>query len=230
MKIVYRVIAAIAVLLTIPALWFLKLIHVGIDIVALEYFLPEGGLFDDSFSLNQIYNFFKDKNLDFISEFELSEKMAELLAPLKTPAIVTLVFLALMLVSVLAVFFCSALTTARKINLGLSLFGAASTIGLMASFNHMTSLIADGTVGLDKIINTLLTDSESVIARIAGLFGAGGLVNFLGEVKVLQLTDATTSVLLIFVFIAMWTAAFIFIDMDEYKMPKQKKQHKKKHN
>ena len=224
MKIVYRVIAAIAALLTIPALWFLKLIHIGIELGFVE------GLFDDSFSINQIYNFFKDKTIDLDGKLELSEKMAEVLAPLKTPAIVTLVFLALMLVAILAVFFCSALTNARKVNLGLSLFGAASTIGLMASFNHMTSLIADGTVGLETIINTALTDSESLIAQIAGLFGAGGLVNLIGQLKILQLTDATVAVLFIFLFVALWTAAFIFIDMDEHKMPKQKKQPKKKHN
>ncbi len=224
MKIVYRVIAAIAALLTIPALWFLKLIHIGIDLGFID------GIFDDSFSLNQIYDFFKDKNVDFSDGFELSEKLAEVLAPLKTPAIVTLVFLAFTLLSVLAVFFCSALTNARKVNLGLSLFGAASSIGLMAAFNNMTSLIADGTVGLDKIINAALTDSDSVIAKIAGLFGAGGFVDFIGELKVLQLTDATTAVLLIFIFIALWTAAFIFIDMDEHSLPKQKKQPKKKHN
>ncbi len=224
MKIVYRVIAAIAALLTLPALWFLKLIHIGIELGFME------ALFDDSFSIDQIYDFFKDKSAELSGKLELSERMAEVLAPLKTPAIVTLVFLALVLVSILAVFFCSALTNARKVNLGLSIFGAASTIGLMASFNHMTSLIVDGTVGLEKIINTALTDSDSVIAQIAGLFGAGGLVNAIGELRVLQLTDATTAVLFIFVFIALWTAAFMFIDMDEYKAPKVKKQHKKKHN
>ena len=104
MKIVYRVIAAIAALLTIPALWFLKLIHIGIELGFME------ALFDDSFSIDQIYDFFKDKSAELSGKLELSERMAEVLAPLKTPAIVTLVFLALVLVSILAVFFCSALT------------------------------------------------------------------------------------------------------------------------
>ena len=222
MKIFYRVIAAITALLAFPALWFMKLIHVTIELGFTE------GYLDDSFSINDIYTFFADKNLDMSTEFQLSERMAETLAPLKTSAIVTLVFLVLTLVMVLAVFFCSALTNARKTNVVLSLIGAGSTIGLMASFSHLTSLVIDGTVGIDKILNTALADAGNVITSIAALLGLGGVASAIGTLKTLQLTSATMGVLFIFIFIALWTAAFIFIDMDEVKAPKVKKQKKQK--
>lgn len=222
MKIVYRIVAALAALLTFPALFFMKLLHITVDLGFVD------GFFDDSFSINDFYGFIKDKNIDLNSEFQLSENIAETLAPLKTPAIVTLVFLGLMLVMILAVFFCSAFTNACKVNLVFGVLGAASVIGLMASFSNMTSLIIDGTVGIDKILNSVFADSGTILGSIASLFGAGSLVSVIGEIKVLQLTSATMAVLFIFVFVIFWSAAFILIDMDEYKTPKAKTQKKKK--
>lgn len=222
MKILYRVIAAVAALLAFPALWFMKLIHFTIELGFTEGFL------DDTFSLNDIYKFVADKNIDPETAFEFSENVSEVLAPLKNPAIVTLVFLALTLLMVLAVFFCSALTNARKTNLVLSLCGAASVIGLMASFSHLTSLIIDGTVGVDKILNAVLADSGNVLGVIASMLGLGSAASALGTIRVLQLTSATMGVLFIFVFIALWSASFILINLDEVKAPKAKKQKKQK--
>ena len=51
MKILYRVIAAVAALLAFPALWFMKLLHITIELGFMEGFL------DDSFSINDIYKF-----------------------------------------------------------------------------------------------------------------------------------------------------------------------------
>ncbi len=222
MKIVYRVIAAVAALLAFPALWFMKLLHITIELGFTEGFL------DDSFSLNDIYKFVADKKFDPETAFKLSENVAEVLAPLKTPAIVTLVFLALTLVMVLAVFFCSALTNARKTNLVLSLCGGASVIGLMASFSHLTSLIIDGTVGIDKILNAVFADAGNILGTLASLLGLGSAAGALGTLRVFQLTSATIGVLFIFIFIALWSAAFILIEMDEVKVPKAKKQKKQK--
>ncbi len=222
MKILYRVIAAVTALLAFPALWFMKLIHITVELGFMEGFL------DDSFSINDIYKFVADKNIDPETAFNFSENVSEVLAPLKNPAIVTLVFLVLTLVMVLAVFFCSALTNARKTNLVLSICGGASVIGLMASFSHLTSLIIDGTVGIDKILNAFLADSGNVLGTIASLLGLGSAASALGTVRVFQLTSATMGVLFIFGFIALWTAAFILIDMDEVKAPKAKKQKKQK--
>lgn len=222
MKIVYRVIAAVAALLAFPALWFMKLLHITIELGFTQGFL------DDSFSLNDIYKFFEGKNFDPENAFNFSENVAEVLAPLKTPAIVTLVFLALTLVMVLAVFFCSALTNARKTNIVLSLTGAASVIGLMASFSHLTSLIIDGTVGIDKILNAVFADAGNLLGTLASLLGLGSAAGAIGTLRVFQLTSATVGVLFIFIFIALWSAAFVLIDMDEVKVPKAKKQKKQK--
>lgn len=222
MKIVYRVIAAVAALLAFPALWFMKLLHITIELGFTQGFL------DDSFSLNDIYKFFEGKNFDPENAFNFSENVAEVLAPLKTPAIVTLVFLALTLVLVLAVFFCSALTNARKTNIVLSLTGAASVIGLMASFSHLTSLIIDGTVGIDKILNAVFADAGNLLGTLASLLGLGSAAGAIGTLRVFQLTSATVGVLFIFIFIALWSAAFVLIDMDEVKVPKAKKQKKQK--
>ncbi len=222
MKIVYRVIAAVAALLAFPALWFMKLLHITIELGFTQGFL------DDSFSLNDIYKFFEGKNFDPENAFNFSENVAEVLAPLKTPAIVTLVFLALTLVMVLAVFFCSALTNARKTNIVLSLTGAASVIGLMASFSHLTSLIIDGTVGIDKILNAVFADAGNLLGTLASLLGLGSAAGAIGTLRVFQLTSATVGVLFIFIFIALWSAAFVLIDMDEAKVPEAKKQKKQK--
>lgn len=222
MKIVYRVIAAVAALLAFPALWFMKLLHITIELGFTQGFL------DDSFSLNDIYKFFEGKKFDPENAFNFSENVAEVLAPLKTPAIVTLVFLALTLVMVLAVFFCSALTNARKTNIVLSLTGAASVIGLMASFSHLTSLIIDGTVGIDKILNAVFADAGNLLGTLASLLGLGSAAGAIGTLRVFQLTSATVGVLFIFIFIALWSAAFVLIDMDEVKVPKAKKQKKQK--
>ncbi len=222
MKILYRVIAAVAALLAFPALWFMKLLHITIELGFTEGFL------DDSFSINDIYSFLGDKKFDPDTAFNFSENVTDVLAPLKTPAIITLVFLILTLVMVLAVFFCSALTNARKTNLVLSLIGAVSVIGLMTSFSSLTSLIIDGTVGIDKILNAVLADTGNIIGTIASLLGLGSAASALGTLKTFQLTSATMCVLFIFIFIALWTLAFILVDMDDVKAPKAKKQKKQK--
>lgn len=226
MKILYRVVAAVSALLIFPALWFLEMIHITIELPML--------IFDETFSLDEIYiNFIKGKDLSGIKDFQMSEGLKAVLAPLKNPLITTAVFLVLMLLMVIAVFICSAFTNARKVNLTLSLIGAASTIGFMSSFSKATSLIIEGPVGLDKIINALVADSDSTILKLITFFtgNLGDTVDAIAKLLVFQLTDGTMAVLFIFIFIALWTAAFILIDMDEYKAPKQKKlHHKKKHN
>ncbi len=229
MKVLYRVVAALAALLTIPSLFFIKLIYITVDLGFVE------GLYQDGISLYSIYKFFEDKGLDVEQEFALSENIAKTLAPLKNPAIVTLVFLCLMLVMILAVFFCSALTNARKVNIVLSVVGAISVIGLMISFDQMTKLIVDGTVGLDAIINSIFADSETTIGSIAAIFGVGSLVNIIGQITALRLVSATVVVLILFIFIAIWSGAFILLDWDETKAKKMDKQlhgkkKKKKHN
>ncbi len=229
MKILYRVVAALAALLTIPSLFFIKLIQVTVKLGFVD------GYFHDSFALYDFYKYVADKKIDLDQEFALSENIAKTLAPLKTPAIVTLVFLCLMLVMILAVFFCSALTNARKVNLVLSVVGVISVVGLMISFSQMTNLIVDGTVGIDAIINSIFADSETTIGSIAAFFGVGGLVNIIGQLEALRLTSATIVVMVIFIFIAIWSGAFILLDWDEAKAKKMDKQlqgknKKKKHN
>lgn len=223
MKILYRVIAALAALLIIPAVWFLKMINFAIETPV--------GIIADEFSLNEIYKMIQD--FDFGSrEFQMTERLAAVLAPLKAPAIITIVFIVLTLLMMVAVFVCSAFTNSRKLNLIFSVSGIVSTIGVMISFGKTTSLITEGPAGLDKIINALAADSESTIIKLITLFigGIGDAVNSILRLLTLQLTDGTVATLFIFIFVALWTAAFMLIDMDENKIPKQKKQTKKKHN
>ena len=222
MKILYRVGASLAALLTLPALFFIKLLQITINLGFTS------GYFHDSFALYDFYKFIKDKDLNITEEFALSSNIAKTLAPLKTPAIVTLVFLCLMIVMILAVFFCSALTNARKVNIALAIGGAISVIGLMVSFDQMTKIVVDGTVGLDAIINSLFADSQTTIGTLASMLGIGSLISIVGELEALRLTSATIMVLFLFIFVAIWSAAFVLIDLDENKLPKEKKQHPKK--
>ena len=223
MKALYRIVAAVTVLLTIPALYFMKLCRIVIDLGFVDAY------FDDAFSVEDIINLVQRYNIELGADtFDLSSNLATVLAPMKTPAIVTLVFLGLMLLMVLAVFICSAFTNAKKVNLVFSILGAISVIGTIASFNNLTDMVISGEVPLSTIINALLADSSSTIAGIAAILGAGSLVDFVGTLMICQLGTAFNAVLIIFIAIAVWTASFILISLGEPKMPKQKKSKKKK--
>ncbi|MBR2957119.1 MAG: hypothetical protein IKC20_02600 [Clostridia bacterium] len=222
MKALYRIVAAAAALLAFPALYFLKLIRIVMELGFAD------GFFDDAFSVDDVVSFIRDYNIELNSgSLGLSENVMKTLAPLKAPAITTLVFLCLTVVMVLAVFFCSALTNARKVNLVFSVLGVVAAIGAIASFNSMTDIVISGELPLNKIIDTILTGSGSTIASIAGMLGAGSLFEFVGELKILQLSSAVVTVLLIFVFEIIWTLSFILINLDEVKTPKATKTKKK---
>ena len=215
MKALYRIVAALAALLAFPALYFLKLIRIVMELGFTE------GFFDDAFSIEDVVNFIRDYNIELSSEsFGLSENVITTLEPLKAPAITSLVFLCLAIVMVLAVFFCSALTNARKVNLVFSVLGAITAISAIASFNNMTDIVISGELPLNKIIDAVLSGSGNTIASIAGLLGAGSLFEFVGELKILQLSSAVVTLVLIFVFEIIWTLSFILISLDEEKTPK----------
>ena len=223
MKALYRIVAAVTVLLTVPAFYFMKLCRIVVDLGFVDAY------FDDAFSVEDIINLIQQHGIELNAEtFTLSENLATVLTPMKAPAIATLVFLCLMVLMVLAVFICSAFTNAKKVNLVFSVLGAVSVIGAIASFNSLTNLVISGEVPLSTIINALLADSSSAIAGIAALLGAGSLVDFVGELIICQLGTAFNAALIIFIAIAVWTASFILISLGEPKMPKEKKSRKKK--
>lgn len=222
MKALYRIVAAASALLAFPALYFLKLVRIVMELGFAD------GFFDDAFSLEDVVHFIRDYNIELNSEsLGLSESVIKTLDPLKAPAISTLVFLCLTVVMVLAVFFCSALTNAKKVNLVFSVLGVVTAIGAIASFNSMTDIVISGQLPLNQIIDAFLTGSSNAIAGIAGMLGAGSLFEFVGELKILQLSSAVVTVLLIFVFEIIWTLSFILINLDEVKTPKATKPKKK---
>ena len=223
MKALYRIVAAVAALLAFPALYFLKLIRIVMELGFAD------GYFDDAFSVEDVVNFIRDYGIELNSEsIGLSENVIKILEPLKAPGITALVFLCLAIVMVLAVFFCSALTNAKKINLIFSALGGIAVIGAIASFNSMTDIVISGELPLSTIIDEILKGSGSTIASIAGLLGAGSLTSVIGELKILQLSSAVVTVLLIFIFEIIWTLSFILISLDEVKTPKTSKATKKK--
>ena len=222
MKALYRIVAAVAALLAFPALYFLKLIRIVMELGFAD------GFFDDAFSVEDVVKFIRDYNIQLNSEsVNLSENVIKTLEPLKAPAITSLVFLCLTVVMVLAVFFCSALTNAKKVNLVFSLIGAITAIGTIASFNSMTDIIISGELPLNKIIDAFLSGSGNAIASIAGMLGAGSLFEFVGELKILQLSSAVVTLVIIFIFEIIWTLSFILISLDEVKTPKAVKTKKK---
>ncbi|HBL41290.1 MAG TPA: hypothetical protein DDY98_06900, partial [Ruminococcaceae bacterium] len=168
MKAVYRVVSALLAALTIPALYFLNFIHYTIELKVTE------GYLNDNITLQQIFNIIGD-GLGKSTFKPLGSHVLETLQPLKASAIVTAVFLVLMVLMILAVFFCSVFTNAHKVNLAFAFVGFAATIGAMTAFNHMTSLIIGGTVPISSILNAFLADSSSMIAGIAAMLGAGSL-------------------------------------------------------
>lgn len=221
MKALYRIVAAVAIVLTVPAFYFMKLFRIVIDLGFVDAY------FDDAFSVQDIIKLVKDYNID-PKGFELTPHLAETVAPMKTAAIVTLVFLCIMVLMILAVFICSVFTNAKKVNLVFSVVGAISVIGAIASFNNLTDIVISGEVPLANIINAMLADSSSMIAGIAALLGAGSAVDIIGELMIFQLGTAFNAAVIIFVSIAIWSASFILINLDEVKAPKEKKTKKKK--
>lgn len=223
MKALYRIVAALAALLAFPALYFLKLIRIVMELGFAE------GYFDDAFSVEDVVNFIRDYSIELNSEsIGLSENVIKILEPLKASGIMALVFLCLAIVMVLAVFFCSAFTNAKKINLIFSALGGIAVIGAIASFNSMTDIVISGELPLSTIIDEILKGSGNTIASIAGLLGAGSLTSVIGELKILQLSSAVVTVLLIFIFEIIWTLSFILINLDEVKTPKAPKAKKQK--
>lgn len=223
MKALYRIVAALAALLAFPALYFLKLIRIVMELGFAK------GYFDDAFSVEDVVNFIRDYSIELNSEsIGLSENVIKILEPLKAPGITALVFLCLAIVMVLAVFFCSAFTNAKKINLIFSALGGIAVIGAIASFNSMTDIVISGELPLSTIIDEILKGSGNTIASIAGLLGAGSLTSVIGELKILQLSSAVVTVLLIFIFEIIWTLSFILINLDEVKTPKAPKAKKQK--
>ena len=207
MKAVYRVVSALLAALTVPALYFLNLIHYIVELTVTE------GYLDDNVTMQQLINMFNDF---FRSggHKPLGAHVLEALRPLRASAIVTVVFIALMVLMVLAVFFCSVFTNARKVNLTFACVGFASTIGAMAAFDHMTSLIINGTVSISSVVNAAMSDSSSFIAGLGALFGAGNLTDVLGKLVLLRLGSGFTTTVILFGFIALWTAAFLLVDLD----------------
>lgn len=223
MKALYRVFASLAILLVFPALYFMKFIRIVIELGFMDGFL------DDSVSLSDMISSLS--GFEFGGEgFTLTETLAQTIAPLKAPAIVTLVFLCILIAAIFGVLICSVFTNARKVNLAFSILGVVATIGTIASFNALTDVVISGTVPLGDIINAVMADSESAIAAIGAMLGLGSAVSIIGELKILQLSSAFMAVLFIFIFEAIWTVSFIAIDMDSVKTPKQAKHSKKRKN
>ncbi len=204
MKALYRVVAALAALLTVPVLYYLKIVHIVIEFGFMDGFL------DDSFSVKQLIEVFGGD--DGFKLPELAPEVIELLAPLRTPFIVTCVFACLTAALILAVFICSALTNAKRVNCCLAAGGAAATLGTIISFNAMTSKIVDGTVSLSALINAGLSGSASTIGKLAGLFGAGDALDSFGELVLLRLHSAVICVMIIFIFILLWSLAFVLVE------------------
>ncbi len=206
MKAVYRVVSALLAALTIPALYFLNFIHYTIELQVTE------GYLNDNITLQELCNLFSSgaKMPDFKA---MGEHLAQTLQPLKVSAIVTAVFLVLMVLMILAVFFCSVFTNAKKVNLTFSLVGFAATIGAMTAFNHMTSLIINGTVPVSDILNALMADSSSLLAGIGAMLGAGSLSSVIGDLVLLRLSSAFTATVILFLFIVIWTVAFVLVDL-----------------
>ncbi len=207
MKAVYRVVSALLAALVVPALYFLNLIHYIIELKVTE------GYLNDNVTTQELINIFTDFHKKGGGK-GVGTHLAEALQPLKASAIVTVVFIALMLLMVLAVFFCSALTNARKVNLVFACVGFASTIGAMAAFNHMTSLIINGPVTVASLLNAAMADSTSFIAGVAAMFGAGSLSEVIGDLVLLRLGSAFTATVILFGFIILWTVAFLAVELD----------------
>ncbi len=205
MKALYRAVAALAALLTVPTLYYLKIVHVVIEFGFMDGFL------DDSFSVKQLVDIFSDDGKGFRLP-ELAPETVRLLAPLKSPFIVTCVFACLTAAMILAVFICSALTNAKRVNCCLAAGGAAATLGTIISFNAMTSKVVDGTVSLSALINANLSGSASTLGKLAGLFGVGDALDSFGELVLLRLHSAVICVMIIFIFILLWSLAFVLVE------------------
>lgn len=209
MKYLYRIVNALLAVSIFPAALFLDFI-----IIRLSTTLMEAGL-EESLSLWELGEYLTGKKTFFGMDFSQSLgtfTFPEALEPSKAKLIAAVVGFAMAIIAALFVLIWSICSNKRlPIVIG-SAVGIISVIVMTSCFHSVTSLIVNGTVNVVELFT-----SNWIVSLI------GGVVN----VDMLGFAGFQNGMIIIFVAMLIWTAAFWLVEIGEPKEEKPAKKSKK---
>ncbi|MBQ8763104.1 MAG: hypothetical protein IJZ07_03265 [Clostridia bacterium] len=211
MKYVYRIVNALLAAIIFPVALLLEFV-----LVRLSTTLVDAGI-EETFTLKQIIGFFlgTDTIVGFTYEDIKSSGPVEfpaILDPIKGELIATVIAFAIAIIAAIFIIIWSICSDKRIPVIIASVAGIAAVITMTACFNAAAAPILDGTINVVKI------------------FSSGWLVSLLGEivlVDTLAFGGFHNGMIIVFVALLVWTAAFYIVEIGEPKEEKAPKKLKK---
>lgn len=211
MKYLYRIVNALLAASIFPAALFLEFI-----LIRLSTSLVEAGL-EETLTLKKIIGFFL--GTDTIVGFTYKEIKSpegliipEALEPVMGQLIAVVVTFAIAIIAAIFIIIWSICSNKRIPVIAASVIGIASVIIMNACFNSAAAPIIDGTINIVK------------------LFTSNWLVSLLGNivfVDTLRFAGFQNGIIIAFVAILIWNAAFYLVEIGEPKEEKLSKKTKK---
>ena len=213
MKYLYRIVNALLAASIFPVALLLEFV-----ILRLSTTLVDAGL-KETFTLKQIIGFFTGSDrifgftYDQIKSPGSSFSFPEALDPVKGQLIAVAVTFAIAIIAAVFIIFWSIFSNRRIPVVISSVIGIASVIAMNICFNSAAAPLLDGTI------------------NVIELFSTGWLVSLLGEivaVDTLCFAGFHNGMIIVFVSLLVWTAAFYIVEIGEPKEEKTAKKAKKK--
>ena len=212
MKYLYRIVNALLAAAVFPAAVFLEFV-----LIRLSTSLVEAGL-EETLTLKKIIGFFL--GTDDIVGFTYQEIRSpegfvfpEALEPVRGQLIAVVVAFAIALAAAIFIIIWSICSNKRIPVIAAALAGIVAVIVMNACFNSAAAPLIDGTINVVK------------------LFSSGWLVSLLGNivfVDALCFAGFQNGIIIAFVMILLWTAAFYIVEIGEPKEEKLPAKAKKK--
>ncbi len=207
MKYLYRIVNALLAAAFFPAALFLEFV-----VVRLSTNLFEAGL-QETFTLKQIIDILTGKETFFgieVSGGDLTWPAA--LDPIKGRLIATVAAFAVAIIAAVFIFVWSICSNKRLPVVISAVVGIASVITMTSCFHSAAWLFVDGTINVVKLF------SSGLVASILG-----NMVN----VDSLGFAGFQNGILIVFILILVWSAAFYIVEIGE---PKENNKKEKTHS
>lgn len=212
--IVCRIVTALLAIAVPFVTYFMNMIYYVVESTVFGLLAQLQGNSDDdgsTYGYLGFHSFFKEGGFYELIKGRTESKESltalwETLEPVRAALIVTVVFLALIVITALAIFFVSIFSNSKKVPLFMSWFGLACAVGMFISFRYVSNPLTDGTISLASFF-------DSVLAKL--------ILPYVASISVLNLSSAWVMILVIFTCIAVWTGAQLIITVGD--KPKAKK-------
>ncbi|MBR3780204.1 MAG: hypothetical protein IKK63_03265 [Clostridia bacterium] len=213
MKYLYRIVNALLAAAIFPVALLLEFV-----ILRLSTSIVDAGV-EETFTLKQLIGFFtgNDRLFGFtyaqISSGDKTFTFPEALDPVKGQLIAVAVTFAIAIIAAVFIIFWSIFSDKRIPVIISSVAGIAAVIAMNICFNSAAAPLLDGTI------------------NVIELFSTGWLVSLLGEivaVDTLCFAGFHNGMIIVFVSLLIWTAAFYIVEIGEPKEEKLSEKAKKK--